>query len=110
MAEKILDMERMETISSGDVALEKELFSLFFDTADRCTKVLEQSMVARDHNHWATTAHELKGAAGNLGADEVYALCQLSCSAIPEDRPRLLEGIKRELAKVKEFVKERYAI
>lgn len=76
------DKARLEEITGGDVELERTLLSLFAATAE---SVLARLQAGED---WATTVHELKGAAANLGAEALHQKCAELQHALPAEAER----------------------
>lgn len=73
----MLNMKRVETISDGDKEFERQLFTLFMQTLH--TQVAElESLTASGGKAWSAAAHTLKGAAINIGADQ---LAEMALSA-----------------------------
>jgi HPt (histidine-containing phosphotransfer) domain-containing protein len=71
-----IDFDYLHTITDGDVTLEKELFGLFFSTAERCFGVMLASLQDKTIEGWKLSAHELKGAASGLGIFGFSELCR----------------------------------
>ncbi len=65
----MINQTRIIEITGGDKELEKELLTLFTDTAESTLRRLEAG------ENWQRTIHELKGAAANIGLDELHQRC-----------------------------------
>ena len=59
----MINKSRMLEITGGDKELEKELLTLFLETANSTLMRLQAG------ENWQRTVHELKGAAANIGMD-----------------------------------------
>jgi HPt (histidine-containing phosphotransfer) domain-containing protein len=65
----MINQTRMMEITGGDKELEKELLTLFLQTAESTLQRLEIG------ENWQKTVHELKGAAANIGMDTLHHRC-----------------------------------
>lgn len=92
---KILDTGRLDRITNGDKAFEKRLLSLFDRTVEKCLLDLEQ---ANDVETLRRICHELKGAAANLGAERIAALCSSAGNAFssPAANAKMITAIREE--------------
>jgi HPt (histidine-containing phosphotransfer) domain-containing protein len=94
----VLDVSYLRSITDGDPLMEKEFFRLFQRTALKCTERLTASLAKGDSTLWETTAHELKGAAGYLGARRIQQLCQQARETKIEERGPFLRTLQEEMA------------
>ncbi len=62
----MINRNRMIEITGGDKELEKELLTLFLETANSTLMRLQAG------ENWQRTVHELKGAAANIGMNELH--------------------------------------
>lgn len=62
----MINKSRMLEITGGDKELEKELLTLFLETANSTLGRLQAG------ENWQRTVHELKGAAANIGMDTLH--------------------------------------
>ncbi|WP_420433361.1 Hpt domain-containing protein [Hyphobacterium sp.] len=69
----IFDRDHLARYTSGDAALEAELFGLLRDQTQRCVAAME---AAADPDAWKAAAHTLKGAARGVGAFALGEACQ----------------------------------
>lgn len=69
------DFSRLESIAGGDDALRAELIDLFEQSAANNIAIMEQELEAEDTQAWGDAAHQLRGAASNLGFDNMADLC-----------------------------------
>jgi HPt (histidine-containing phosphotransfer) domain-containing protein len=72
MTANVLDREHLARYTSGDAALEAELFSLLSSQIEACIAVLERT---DDEGAWRASMHTLKGAARGVGAMALGAAC-----------------------------------
>ncbi len=71
----ILNLDILRGITDGNAALEKKLFELYRVTADNCLREMEAGIAAENSKKWNDYVHQMKGAAANIGAEEVKTLC-----------------------------------
>ena len=62
----MINQNRMMEITGDDKELEKELLTLFLETANSTLMRLQAG------ENWQKTVHELKGAAANIGLDTLH--------------------------------------
>ena len=84
--EPALDLAHLRTFTGGDPQLEGELSDLFLSTAATYLHGMHEAL-ARGRP-WASIAHALKGASGNLGARRLATLARLAEGSAP-DRAQL---------------------
>lgn len=103
-----IDLAHLEMFTEGDPEVEKELLALFFNEADSSMSKLEQSFANNDSDAWEKTAHRLKGASVNLGANPLSDACEAAednYAANQEDKDAMLINIKTKLEELKECFK-----
>ena len=103
-----IDLAHLEMFTEGDPEVEKELLDLFFNEADSSISELEQSFANNDSDAWEKTAHRLKGASVNLGANPLSDACETAEDnyvANQEDKSTMLINIKTKLEELKECFK-----
>lgn len=101
-----VDMEHLEMFTDGDPDEEKELLDLFFEQADLSIKELETSYNDDQNEDWKKSAHRMKGAAANLGAEDLAASCAQAEEHYEQDQPSkhaMLTDIKTKLDDVRSF-------
>jgi HPt (histidine-containing phosphotransfer) domain-containing protein len=69
-----INYNRLNEITGGDENCNAELMELFKQTVDKCYAILKAKDT--DDGAWQAALHELKGATGNIGADELYRACK----------------------------------
>jgi HPt (histidine-containing phosphotransfer) domain-containing protein len=74
-----INLDRLNEITGGDESVNQMLLGLFQKTYDRCLDRLKA--ISTDNSEaakkdWHDTLHELKGAAANLGFDELFEICK----------------------------------
>jgi HPt (histidine-containing phosphotransfer) domain-containing protein len=72
---KVIDVERLSDVFDDDAAEIADVIELLISTADSLAKCMTSAFEKQDALEGARLAHELKGAAGNAGAE---ALCESS--------------------------------
>lgn len=73
-----VNISRIEEIVGDDVEMKKTLLEMFLNTCDRVITTLQKSLGlsgAEVNKIWAEATHELKGAAMNLGFEELGNHC-----------------------------------
>lgn len=100
------DMFFIHNITEGDTELERELLRLYFDTAERCLRVMEESILSDPENRWPEAAHELKGASANLGAYRLVNSCAKAedSGKIMDARPKLYQDTVQAYEAVKTYL------
>lgn len=68
----VFDRGHLAQYTSGDAALEAELFGLLKEQAERCLAAMS---AAREPSAWRAAAHTLKGASRGVGAFELAEAC-----------------------------------
>lgn len=104
----LIDLAHFEMFTDGDPEVEKELLDLFFNEADLSISELEQSLANNDNDAWEKTAHRLKGASVNLGANPLSDACETAednYAANRGDKSTMLINIKTKLEELKECFK-----
>lgn len=81
---KVIDIDRLSDVFDNDAAEIAGVVRLLISTADVLAKRIASALEARDAIEGARLAHELKGAAGNAGAETL------------SERSRVVEGAFRE--------------
>lgn len=70
-----VNLVHLRSFTGGDIEKERMLFDLFEKTAEQSLRELHD--VLNDNaDTWKDSAHRLKGAAANLGAEKLANLCQ----------------------------------
>ncbi len=93
-----LDMARLREITDGDAALERQLFALFMETADRLIALLAMQLPDTT-GKWQQTVHQLKGACANMHVAVMWQLCQeLEKLHGESERSDKLEELKKAYA------------
>ena len=94
--DKTFDLKALREITDGDAVIEKQLAQLFCKTAESCIARLQALVMAGEGDQWHLLMHEFKGAALNLHADELAALCSVHEKArSPQERMGALMEIKK---------------
>lgn len=83
MTETQIDFDHLNRYVDGDVALTREIFSLFVHQTEMWGRGLDE---AADDEVWASVTHSLKGSAKAVGATKLAALCEAAESLTGADR------------------------
>lgn len=105
-----IDMEQLRSFTDGDAEEEAALFGLFLDQTYILIATLEQNTGDEGQADWQSSAHRLKGSAGNLGAMRLHALCKRAEQHATDSRLAkidMLIEIKDELNRVESFIHHR---
>ena len=70
-----VDLDHLLMFTEGNMDEERELLDLFFDQAELSVLELRASLEDKAQERWKKAAHRMKGAAANLGANALSALC-----------------------------------
>jgi len=73
MAEPQIDFDHLNRYVAGDVALTREIFSLFIHQTEMWGKGL---LADSDDEVWASVTHSLKGSARAVGATHLAKMCE----------------------------------
>lgn len=101
-----------KALPKPDRDVEKELFGIFIDQMGLGLSSLETFVADGRNADWKSAAHRLKGAAANLGAEKLAALCFEAEKGLnePEDRKKaMLAAINEEAEVVHAFIEKRIA-
>ena len=102
----VLDLQRLESFTQGDAALEAELAALYSETAHLYLARLRRAI--DDAGAWQRAAHALKGASANIGAVLVARLAAEQEQASPSIVA--LRALEAEVRAVREVFRERGAL
>ena len=72
--EPLLDRDILNENTMGSVALQEELFALFFDQGDLYLSQLDEAIRDGDADAWRMTAHGVKGASRSLGMTRIASV------------------------------------
>jgi HPt (histidine-containing phosphotransfer) domain-containing protein len=92
----VFDREHLAQYTSGDAALEAELFGLLKEQAERCLNAMQ---AATDGNAWRAAAHTLKGASRGVGAFELAEACQRAEDATEASWPAAIADVRAASAR-----------
>lgn len=107
-----VDMVHLRMFTDGDVALEAQLFSLFFSQAEMGLAALEKSSGAGAEEEWRAAAHKFKGASANLGAKALAEIClaaEKGFMANAAEKSTWLHEIRLRYTDVKSFLEQKEA-
>lgn len=106
----VVDLVHLAQYTSGDRALEVELFDLFLTNGKA---YLAAMAAAPDTQAWRAAAHALKGSARGIGAGRVATLSAdaegLEIAPSDAERLGLIAGLETALEEVNAFVSRHYA-
>lgn len=104
-----VNLDNLHEMTSGDTALEKELFEVYITTAQDCLDQLKTNTSAENEEVWRTQAHSLKGMSLNLGAEKLGAICATAQTEymLPEEKKlEMFAEIESEFTLVAAFLKK----
>lgn len=103
----IFDREHLSQYTGGDLALERELLSLFLGHFAPVRTQLDAALSAQD---WKFAAHSLKGSARSIGAPAIAALAEkletMGFSASGKSKKRTLDALDAALTAFADEVKK----
>lgn len=70
----LIDLERLEEVTGGDFELEQELVEVYVEDAHERLADIQAALDEGDIGKVRETAHALKGASGNMGAEAAREL------------------------------------
>lgn len=101
----VVDISHLRSFTNGNKEQEDELFELFNITLDLCLSQLFESIESSDDSIWSDTAHQLKGAAANLGANKLSGLCQKAENiSNPNERELIIKDIESASSDVLDYI------
>lgn len=92
----VFDREHLAQYTSGDAALEAELFDLLKEQTERCLNAMQ---AATDGNAWRAAAHTLKGASRGVGAFDLAEACQRAEEATEASWPAAVADVRAASAR-----------
>ncbi len=104
-----VDVGHLRMFTDGDKEEEKEIFELFITQSEEGIDVLRRTCYGGESQDWRKAAHKMKGAAANLGAFTLSALCKEAEEAFistEEEKKELYQKVRDELAMVEAFLRE----
>jgi len=69
-----IDFDRLEEVSLGEVELKRELLAALLNVIDVNLEAIKQAVATNDDLTVARCAHQLKGAAANVGVSSLHAI------------------------------------
>ena len=101
MSEKVFDVDDVMERVQDDVELLEELLEIFEEDHQAKRKSLEEVVAQENYDEIKDITHSMKGAAGNIAAKTIYAIC-LKIEILAEEQK--IEEIKTHLpALVEQF-------
>jgi CheY-like chemotaxis protein len=104
-----INLTHLHMFTDGDKEEEAVLFDIFLERADSVIQNLES--IPEDET-WRKETHALKGASGNLGANQLFEICkdaEAGYEKSADDKTIMLSAIKEELESVRHFIMEQAA-
>jgi signal transduction histidine kinase/PleD family two-component response regulator/HPt (histidine-containing phosphotransfer) domain-containing protein len=89
-----IDLDRLERVSRGKIAVQKRLIQIFLETAPKDLIALENAVLALDASQVKYHAHRIKGSAANVG---VPRMSELAAELEEIARQETLEGATEQL-------------
>lgn len=72
----VFDTAHFRQFTNDNPAVTQRLMKLFFQSVHNSLNQLHQARAQKNSKDWQVNIHQLKGAAGNLGAMQLYVLCK----------------------------------
>lgn len=92
MGMKLLDEERFVKIFGDNDSFKKRVISVFIDSAPKVMAELESAYNSGDGQKISSSAHTLKGSAGNIGGERCAALAKVVELAARNNDSELIEN------------------
>ena len=111
-AENVIDLKHLHSLTDGEPELEKNLFTLFLHTTEKCLSTLAAAAQEREDIAWRHALHELRGAASGLGANQIAFECKTAEMLQGRDADRRRESLKKiekEVSVVRAYCSQKYA-
>lgn len=108
VADTPVNLAQLRSFTDGDAEEENMLVSLFLEQAHKAIDSLTEQMAQEDGTGWKSTAHRLKGASGNLGAQRLSHLCkraEMNSNISRPDKQIILTAIGKELTAVEAYLR-----
>lgn len=106
--ETLLDAKRLQTISRGKVALQKQLLQVFIENAQPGLDQMHEALQIKNFGIIEQQAHRLKGSSANVGVRVIPEVAaQMEQQAREKNLTGAIEGLKvldGQLQKVKAFL------
>ena len=96
-SEALVDLERLEQISHGDAAFERELLEIFVEDASTYINEIEVALQASDLKSVARTAHKLKGASATV---TVHKMLEVALQLEIQAKENCLDGATELVARL----------
>jgi HPt (histidine-containing phosphotransfer) domain-containing protein len=104
-----INLHHFREVSMGDEKFMGELIDIYLEDMPRQLEAMRAAVQNHDAVAAAATAHRLKGASGNMGADSLSSLCdavEVSSRGNKLDQlPNLLEAIATESSRVRKALR-----
>ncbi|MGB5960419.1 MAG: response regulator [Coleofasciculaceae cyanobacterium] len=104
-----LDLQRLNSLSSGKVAFQQRLVQIFIDNAFPGVEQMRRAILENDYKTIEQQAHRLKGASANVGVlimpDVAGQLEQQARDKKLEGATELLDSMENQLQQVKLYLK-----
>jgi signal transduction histidine kinase/DNA-binding response OmpR family regulator len=106
-----VDLQRVQSLTEGDTALEREIVALYLADTEARLAALEAALRDGDKDDLTRTAHAIRGASANIGAGRMRELCVYFQEIVERDKlaaaPEALAALRDELARVRRFLAPR---
>ena len=103
-----VNLERIKEVALGDDDFARELIGIFLEDSTRSVEALASAVEAGGWDDGNALAHRLKGAAANVGAERLEALCASLEAAAGEGRSgdsrASMTELAEEFGRVKRFL------
>jgi len=102
-----VDMDHLRMFTDGNKKEEREFTSLFFEQAKLIIQCMSDALDSGDNDSWKGSAHKLKGAAGNFGANKLSNICfeaEKNSHGTNNDKRELYKLVLNELKEVSGFM------
>lgn len=107
-----IDFDRLEEVSLGEVELKRELLAALLNVIDVNLEAIKQAEATHDDLTVARCAHQLKGAAANVGVSSLHAIAlELESQAKSQnlsDAANLVVALESQRLGVKSYLSQEF--
>lgn len=102
-----VDLSHLNLFTNGNIEEEKLLFDVFLESTNESLESLHYHYLQENDDGWRKAAHRLKGAAANLGAKPLFAVCERA-EQMPgmsaEEKSACLEELNEQMDHLRQFI------
>lgn len=107
MENAVMNWDRLERFTDGDIGETEELVALFLDQSEDIVTSLKTAQATSQTTEWKMAAHKLKGSAANMGAERMAKISAEAESVWEQDshvKGRYVDDILVEQAELRRIL------